>query len=178
MADINQFLQSYQSSQSTFKKTSFDDSNGEYLCSDESQIVIDFDKIIRELYPDSYTRPKSFDALYVYENKIFCIEFKNQKPSKIDNQEVQNKLKDGKTELDKLLQSLNIQSRDYDFAYCIAYKKCIEPRDRYKCGVEKDKVLFGLESYKNRGFVKEVFTQNVDYFTKEFKKQFQKELMC
>jgi len=178
MADINQFLQSYQSSQSTFKKTSFDDSNGEYLCSDESQIVIDFDKIIGELYPDSYTRPKSFDALYVYGNKIFCIEFKNQKPSKIDNQEVQNKLKDGKTELDKLLQSLKIQSRDYDFAYCVVYKKCIEPRDRYKCGVEKDKVLFGLESYKNKGFVKEVLTQNVNYFTKEFKKQFQKELMC
>jgi len=178
MADIGQFLQSYQSHQSTFKKTSFDDSNQKYLCTDTSQIVINFDELIEEIYPDSNIRPKSFDAIYIYKNKIFCIEFKNQKPSEINNQEVQGKLKDGINELMKLLRVLNIQTHKYDFAYCVVYKLCIEPKDRYKCGIDKGKILFGLEQYKKQGLVKEIFTENVKYFTKEFKKQFQKELAC
>ena len=178
MADINQFIRTYQSFNSTFKETSFDSDNSQYLCTDESCEVINFDQIVKDNYQDSNTRPKSFDALYVYENIIFCIEFKNQKPSQIINQDVCGKLTEGKAELDTLLQTLHIQSNDYNFVYCVAYKKCIEPRDRYKCGIEKGKVLFGLEQYKHQGLVKEIFTDNVDFFTKEFKKQFQKELVC
>lgn len=178
MADIGQFIQSYQNCQSTFKETSLDSNNNENLCADESQKVISFDKIIEEKYPDSNKRPKSFDALYVQADNIFCIEFKNQKPSQIINQDICKKLTEGKAELDKLLQDLNIQSNDYNFAYCVAYKKCIEPRDRYKCGIDKGKILFGLGQYKNQGLVKEIFTQDVDFFTKQFKKQFQKELAC
>jgi len=178
MADIGQFLQLYQSCQSTFKETSFDDNNQKYLCTDESQAVINFDKLIEAIYPNSNGRPKSFDAVYVYMNKIFCIEFKNQKPSQIESADIREKLTAGKGELDTLLKSLNIQTNHYDFAYCVAYKKCTEPCDRYKCGIDKGKVLFGLEQYKQQGFIKEIFTENVEYFTKEFKKQFQKELAC
>lgn len=178
MADINQFIHTYQSFKSTFKTTSFDSDNGEYLCNDERQKVINFDKLLEEKYPDSNSRPKSFDALYIHDNIIFCIEFKNQKPSQIINQSICEKLTDGKSELDTLLQALNIQVNDYDFVYCVAYKKCIEPRDRYKCGVGKGKVLFGLEKYKENALVKEIFTDNVDFFTKEFRKQFKKELVC
>jgi len=178
MADISHFIREYQNFQSTFRETSFDSDNRQYLCNDESHSVLNFDKVLVEKYPDSNVRPKSFDALYVYENIIFCIEFKNQKPSQINNQDICEKLTAGKAELDKLLQLLNIPSSNYDFAYCVAYKKCIEPRDRYKCGIDKGKVLFGLEQYKSQGFVKEIFTQDVDFFTKEFKKQFQKELTC
>ena len=178
MADIGQFIQSYQNFKSTFKETSFDSDNIQYLCADESCEVINFDKILEVNYPDSNTRPKSFDALYVYEDNIFCIEFKNQKPSQIINQDICEKLTDGKAELDKLLQELNIQSSNYNFAYCVAYKKCIEPRDRYKCGIDKGKVMFGLAQYKQQGLVKEIFTEDVNFFTKQFKKQFQKELAC
>jgi hypothetical protein len=178
MADIGHLIRSYQSFQTTFKESSFDSDNSQYLCTDETQKVINFDAIIENKYPDSNERPKSFDALYVYENVIFCIEFKNQKPSQIINQNVCEKLIEGKAELDTLLHALHIQSNDYNFVYCVAYKKCVEPRDRYKCGIEKGKVLFGLKQYKNQGLIKEVFTENVDFFTKEFKKQFQKELAC
>ena len=178
MADIGHFIRSYQNFTTTFKETSFDSDNSQYLCSDESQEVINFDDILKDEYPDSNVRPKSFDAIFVYENIIFCIEFKNQKPSQITNQDIGDKLTEGKAELDTLLQKLNIQSTHYKFVYCVAYKKCIEPRDRYKCGIDKGKVLFGLEQYKNQGLVKEIFTENVDFFTKEFKKQFQKELAC
>ena len=178
MASISQFQKEYSQYQSTFKNTSFDDNNKVYLCRDESQNVINFDKILKSKYPNSNKRPKSFDALYIYNNLLFCIEFKNQKPSQIDNVDIQNKLLSGKEELVKLFQELNIQMGNYSFIYCVVYKKCIEPKDRYKCGIDKGKVLFGLEKYKQQGIVKEVYTQNVDFFTKEFKKYLKKELKC
>jgi hypothetical protein len=178
MADISQFQKEYSQYQSTFKETSFDDNNEVYLCRDKSQIVINFDKILESKYPDSNKRPKSFDALYVYKNLLFCIEFKNQKPSQIDNVDIQNKLLSGKEELVKLFQELNIQVSNYSFVYCVVYKKCIEPRDRYKCGIDKGRVLFGLEKYEEQGVVKKVYTQNVDFFTKEFRKKLNKELAC
>ncbi|TQV62139.1 MAG: hypothetical protein FNT15_07815 [Sulfurovum sp.] len=178
MADLNQFIKEYSNYISTFKETSFDDNNNSYLCKDESQNVINFDKILESKYPDSNKRPKSFDALYCFNNLIFCIEFKNQKPSQINNQEVQDKLKSGKDELVKLFQSLNIQAKEFKFIYCVVYKRCIEPKDRYKCGVEKNKVLFGLDVYQEQGFIEKIYTQSVDFFTREFKKQFKKELTC
>ena len=178
MADIGQFKKEFISFTSTFKTTSFDSENSTSLCYDETQEVLDFDAIVEDLYPNSNERPKSFDALYVYKNLLFCIEFKNQKPSQIDNAEVQGKLEKGKKELVRLLQDRNIQKNSYNFVYCVVYKKCIEPRDRYKCGIEKGKIQFGLEKYEQNGFVKRVYTENVDFFTKQFKKQFQKELMC
>jgi len=178
MADISYFIRSYQSFQTTFKESSFDSDNSQYLCTDETQKVINFDALIENKYPNSNTRPKSFDALYVYGDNIFCIEFKNQKPSQIDNQDICKKLTEGKAQLGTLLQSLNIRSNNYNFIYCVVYKRCVEPRDRYKCGIEKGKILFGLEQYKQQGLVKEIFTDNIDFFTKQFKKQFKKELSC
>lgn len=178
MADFNLFQKEYSDSCSTFKETSLDDNNEVYLCNDESQKVINFDKIIELKYPDSNKRPKSFDALYLYAHLLFCIEFKNQKPSQIDNKEIQEKLESGKKELQKMFQSLNIPIKQYSFIYCVVYKKCIEPRDRYKCGIEKGKVLFGLEKYEEQGFVKKIYTQSVDFFTKEFTKNLKKELVC
>jgi len=178
MADINRFIKEFQKYKSTFKLTSLDDSNNIYLCTNETQEVIDFDSIIEDKFPDSNIRPKSFDAIYIYKNLIFCIEFKNQKPSDIDNLEVQGKLVDGKEELLKLLQKYNIQKDNYSFIYCVVYKVCKEPINRYKCGIDKNKILFGLDIYKKKGFVEDIYTQNVNFFTKEFKKQLEKELMC
>ena len=178
MADINLFLREYSSFNSTFKETSFDDNNNIHLCKDESQEVINFDKILKSKYPDSNKRPKSFDAIYIYDDTIFCIEFKNQKPSYIDNSEIKDKLVNGKKELIKFLQNLNIQVRNYNITFCVVYKNCNEPFERYKCGIGKDRILFGLEEYKYNGFVNEIFTNNVSFYTKQFKKLTKKELVC
>jgi hypothetical protein len=178
MADIGQFVQKYSQYKSSFKATSFDSEHGTYLCMDDSQIVMDYDGIVASLYPNSQQRPKSFDALFVYGENIFCVEFKNQKPANIDNKEVQEKLVDGKKELISLLHSLNIQTKSYNFYYCVVYKKCIEPRDRYKCGIDKNAILFGLQKYKEQSLVKEIFTNNIEFFTKQFTKQLHKELAC
>jgi len=178
MADTKEFFRKYTKYISTFKKTSFDSDNKEYLCYDETQNVIDFDKIIEEKYPDSNIRPKSFDAIYIHNRYVFCVEFKNQKFSQINNKDIQKKLVDGKEELTDIFASLNIPVREYNFIYCVAYKKTLEPLDRYKCGVAKGSIQFGLEQYKTRGFVKDVFTNNVDFFTQQFIKQLNKELEC
>ena len=178
MADVNLFLREYSSFKSTFKETSFDDDNEIYLCTDESQEVINFDKIIETKYPDSNKRPKSFDAIYIYHDNIFCIEFKNQKPSQINNSDIQEKLVYGKKKLVEFLQELNIQIRDYNITFCVVYKECKEPIDRYKCGISKNEIQFGLGKYKQNGFIKEIFTENVNFFTKAFKNKLQKELAC
>ncbi len=178
MADINQFIREYFLYKSTFKITSFDDYNHVYLCNDESQEVINFDQIISIKYPDSNKRPKSFDALYIDNADIYCIEFKNQKPSIINNTEIKGKLEDGKSELDALFTELNISKDNYNFIYCVCYQNCTEPRDRYKCGVAKGAIQFDLKQYKEKGIVKEVYTNHVDFFTKQFQKKTSKNLRC
>jgi hypothetical protein len=178
MADMGKFVRHFDDCRSTFRETSFDSSNREYLCSDESQEVINFDKLIESKYPDSNTRPKSFDAVYVHNELIFCIEFKNQKYSQINNVSIRQKLLEGKRELESIFASMNIAVREYDFVYCVAYRKSAEPMNRYKRGIEKDLIQFGLERYKDNGFVKEIFTNHVNFFTRQFKKQLRKELAC
>ena len=178
MADISQFINKYQKYNSTFKATSLDDSNNISVCTDKSQSVINFDKIIELKYPNSNTRPKSFDAIYIYEDKIFCIEFKNQKPSDIRNLEIEEKLQNGINELIKIFANLNIQKKRYNFVFCVAYKRCKEPIDRYKCGIGKNSVLFGLDKCKHKNPISDIFTENVDFFTKQFKNLTKKELTC
>jgi len=181
MADIGQFLRHYTDYQSTFKETSCDDRHKDkeaiYLCHDETQTVINFDKLVEERYSGS-KKPRTFDAIYVHENIIFCIEFKNQTTADIKNRIVQEKLESGKRELEELFAQLHIASKQYKYVYCVVYKNCYEEIQRYKSGVSKGAVLFCLQKYKEKHFVDEIFTDNVNFFTKAFQKQIKKELNC
>ncbi len=178
MSDIRVFNSRYNTFYSTFKETSLDSENNYYLCTDESQTIINFDKLLEDKYPDSNMRPKSFDAIYIDKNNIHCIEFKNQKPSDINKEDIRDKLKEGKDELVMLFQEDNIQINDLNFIYSVVYKECKSYRDKYKCGVVQTQIEFGLDKYKDNGFVKEIFTSDVDFFTRAFKLKFKKELMC
>ncbi len=181
MAEIKYVLnEHYLPYVSTFKETSLDnhhvDIENEYLCQDESQEVINFDKIIEDKYSDPYTRPKAFDALYVDNSNVYLIEFKNQK--KPTNVEVVGKLLDGKKELDKILGTMNVKKEDYKFIYCVVHKNCQAHFNRYKCGIEKDIPRFALAKYKENGFIDDIFTEDVNFFTKQFRKKTLKELSC
>ncbi len=48
MSNLNKFSNRYRSYISTFKITSFDSENSYFLCKDETQKVIDFDKILED----------------------------------------------------------------------------------------------------------------------------------
>jgi hypothetical protein len=175
MADISQFLKEYSKYKSTFKETSFDSSNNYELCKDETQSVINFDKIVEERYPDSNKRPKSFDALFIYQDNIFCIEFKNEK--KPDKKEIEDKIVDGKKEFDLLLSDLSISKKEYRFIFCLVYNKFLPKHERYKRGLYKSIRFEYLNRYVG-SLIDDLYTEDVDFFTKEFKKITNKELDC
>lgn len=181
MADISEIYKRYASYIDTFKNTSYDSSqNDEYLCKDSSQRIINFDKIIEDLYPDSNERPNSFDAIFMYENNIYCIEFKNQKPAQINKKRkvLHDKLVEGKNVFAEILQENNIREKDYNFIYVVVYKECKSNYDKYKCGIGNKQIKFGLDKFKKSGFVKDVFTQDVTFFTRAFNLKFHKDLTC
>jgi hypothetical protein len=178
MADFNLFYQKYNAFISTFKETSFDSDNKVYLCTDESIKVINFDAIVEKIYPDSNLRPKSFDAVYFDKttNHIYLIEFKNQR--KPDKQEIEEKLKNGKKEFDSLLNQFNISTNDYKFIFCLVYNKFIPKEERYKKGLYKSITFEFLNKYKKSSFLHDIYTEDVSFFTKEFKKKTTKDLQC
>ena len=178
MADYNLFKQKYISYTSTFKETSLDTDNNVYLCQDESIDVINFDKIIEDIYPNSNIRPQSFDTIY-FDNRnktIYLVEFKNQK--KPNKEEVEGKLTDGKKELDILLNQLNITKSNYTFTFCLVYNKFKPKYERYKRGLFKSITFEFLNKYKENGFIDDIYTEDVSFFTKQFEKQTLKELIC
>lgn len=64
---------------STLKECSSDDANNEYLCDSEME-VYDFD-LVKEKFCKKYamSQIKSVDSLFIKEDRIYLIEFKNQK---------------------------------------------------------------------------------------------------
>ena len=155
----------------TFKNTSYDKENNEYICEDESRLVYDFDKIKEDKY---IKHPSSFDVLLIQDEKVFCVEFKNMKYSQVNNKNVTKKLLCGKEILEDILKENNVAKKDYKFFYCVAYST---KADRWKRGVLKNEIQFGLEAYKPEIF-DDIFTNDVEFFKNEYKKIFKKDLEC
>ena len=182
MADFNLFYKKYNSFISTFKETSLDNHNkskpNEYLCFDTTQKVINFDKIVEDKYPDSNLRPQAFDAIFFDEKEkiIYLIEFKNQK--KPDKEEVEGKLLDGKKEFDLLLSELNISKNNYKMIFCLVYNKYHPKHERHKRGLFKSLTFEFLNQYKKSCLVDDIYTEDITFFTKQFKKKTLKELAC
>jgi hypothetical protein len=90
VADLSYILHNnspYNDCWKSLKETSFDEKNKIYLCQSD-MMVFDFDCIVKALYPKK--QPASYDALIVnQEDKlVYCVEFKNQKPSEIDKRNI------------------------------------------------------------------------------------------
>ncbi len=177
MADISEFVKKYAEYKTTFKVTSYDDYNDTHLCLDELQENINFDEIIANKYPNpNEYRPKSFDSVYIDNNDVYCIEFKNEKnPNKKD---IEDKLVDGKRELDEMLISLNIQKNDYKFIFCVVYNKFKPHSERYKRGIQSYPIEMYLKKHQENKLVDDVITEDVDFFTKQFRKKISEDLKC
>jgi hypothetical protein len=178
MADFNLFHQEYNAFISTFKETSFDSENNVYLCRDESIEVINFDGIVENIYPNSNLRPKSFDTIYFDKttNHIYMIEFKNQR--KPEKQEIEEKLTHGKKEFDLLLHQLNISKHDYKFVFCLVYNKFTPKEERHKSGLFKSITFEFLNKYKESSLIYDIYTEDVSFFSAQFKKKTTKDLQC
>ncbi len=154
--------------QSTLKKTSYDKTNKEYLCEDESlSIIYDFDSYVETNFEQSCL-PASPDAIYIGNKKLYFIEFKNQYPSDIDKAQMRRKFESGTIVLrDKLLN--NFSPRDIEYIFCVVYKK---PKSRYfdSFNIEANIPKFGLEG-KNAelgGFYSKIIVEPVEFYKKEF----------
>jgi len=174
MADVDSIFKSiYRDYCSSLKNTSYDTEKNEYLCHDEShRYVYDFDKIVKFKYP--LKQPSSYDALLFNDNKVYCVEFKNQKYSDIDRSVIAKKLQNGKEILDQIFKENNIPKSEYKFVFCVVYKNS---STRWQRGIAKNEVQFELDAYKGK-FFDEIYTNDVLYFTNEYKKKFKKELDC
>ena len=174
MADISEFIKKYSKYQTTFKVTSYDDNNDIHLCTDELNDNINFDKIIEDIYPEAHNRPNTFDAIYIKDNDIYCIEFKNE--NKPDKKLIEKKLTNGKKELDKLFAKLNIQKDDYKFIFCLVYNIHKPKFDRWKKGTISYTINNYLKKYKDDKFISDIFTEDVEFFSKQFSKKTKKRI--
>ncbi len=169
MADIKEFISKYSTYQTTFKEVSFDSQNNQHLCLDETISTFNFDAIISDIYPNPMTyRPKSFDSIFIDGDTIYCIEFKNER--KPDKNEVEQKLINGKQELEKLLVAQNIQKDEYKFIFCLVCNIFKPKEERYKRGILNYPLKMYLQKHKETNFVDDIFTEDVEFFLQQFKK--------
>jgi len=154
----------------SLKETSKDKENDEYLCQ-STMDVYDFDCMVKKLYPKK--QPSSYDSLIVDENRkiVYCIEFKNQIPSQINNANIKKKLTNGKDVLDSICKNENVQRRDYKFIYCVVHKPA---HNRYGNPLVDRETKFELKAYKGSHFDK-IVTNDINFFKNEFRKEFKEE---
>lgn len=120
MADFSIFKQTYKQYEDTLKITSRDEDNNEYLCSKENK-VIDFDKLSSKFNKEK--GKKSVDALFEKDNKLYLVEFKNQKQSDIDKEDIKGKFKDSLNLLERLFNELNLSFRDFEIHLYLVMKE-------------------------------------------------------
>lgn len=157
---------------STFKATSFDETNGEHLCRDETTAeVYDFDAYVRNRGENPI--PASPDAIHTGSKDLYFVEFKNQRISDIDKTQMQRKFEAGTKILKELLQDFS--SRDCRYHFCVVMKN--QPRSRFMDfrHIEQNAIRFGLDELNEKlgGFYDHVVTESLDFYVKEFK-----ELTC
>lgn len=153
----------------TLKETSYDKQNNEYLCHSDFP-AYDFDCITDKLYHPN-KKPRSFDALIVLESRLYCIEFKNQLPSKIVNSEIQEKLQDSQETLRELFTKYNIQKNDYDFVFFVVYKKSEGRSDfgRLNNHLNETENKFNLEKKLKTYFKKNnIITHDIEFLCQKY----------
>ena len=159
---------------SSLKLTSYDDSNGKYLCNDETTApVYDFDQYVRQNF-DQSKLPASPDAVYLGEKKFYFIEFKNQHPAKIDAAEIKNKFSKGTEVLKEVLSGF--LPKDVEFVFCVVHQNRNLSNAHFIANyIEGRKTNFGLEA-KNKelgNFYDDIITESVDFYVEKFP-----ELVC
>jgi len=121
----------------------------------------------RELCNAPY--PSSYDALLIEEadKNVFCIEFKNQTESKIDNTRLKKKVIDSDSTLKKICSENSVSKKSYKYKLCIVYKTQKLKYRRFKENIVK----FGLEEFEGNQ-VNKIITNDIEFFKKEFRKKY------
>lgn len=153
---------------STFKTTSFDDANGEHLCSDETTAeVYDFDAYVQARYP--HPTPASPDAIHAGSKELYFVEFKNQRTADIDKTQMQRKFEAGTKILKEMLREF--AARDCKYHFCVVMKNQPKPKYMDFRHIGQSAVRFGLDELNQKlgGFYDHVVTESLDFYKAEFK---------
>ena len=173
--EIQQFkeLEIFKNFESTFKETSCDSDSGERAYMTESEIpVINFDKVknyyIRDMgLPET---PCSSDALYMSEDNVYFIEFKNGKMSNKEGFMVQKKIYDSLLIFNDLVEQNISFCREY-VNFILVYNESKNSKDEitnhFFKKAKQHRVRFNLKKFEKLHF-KNVFTYTENEFQQEF----------
>jgi hypothetical protein len=148
------------------KQISMDNAKNKFLCNCEDK-RFDFDYFVKNNC--SHPLPSSVDTIFFNEKerKLYLIEFKNQKYSKIDHNEIKKKILDSIELLEQISQEYcNLKFNDYELYVGVVYND--EPK--WERGICKNTIQFGLEYLKEQCIVKDVKTNDIKWFQKEYLK--------
>jgi hypothetical protein len=141
---------------------SYDKDKEKFLCSCNTK-RIDFDDFSDKYY--GYPNPASVDTImFDIDKKIYLIEFKNQKCSSIDNTEIKNKVTRTIDILKDIAKKCNIKFNDYYLYVGIVYND----ENKWKRGICSNTIQFGLEYFKERGLVKDIKTNDIKWFKRQY----------
>lgn len=89
-------MSEFENYRSTLKETSFDLTNNEFLCEDESvDNVFDFDAYVKAKFGNVDALPASPDAICLGSKHLYFVEFKNQEWSRVNKPQIVRKFRDG-----------------------------------------------------------------------------------
>lgn len=184
MADTPVLRKYFQSYLSSLKDTSFDKSNGEYLCQSNKE-VINFNDFTQKTKDFDFKKSKSCDALILFKSlkEIYFIEFKNQKYGDINNDDMRGKYVDTLNNIKTIFQQENIRVKNYKFYFFVVFKN---PNNlsTYKSRGVQNKILFGLDGeqdkHKKNYAIKTsiIKTEPKDYFKNYYREIFKDGVKC
>jgi len=150
----------------TLKNISYDKENQVFLCNCDTK-RIDFDKLTDKYCP--HPNPPSVDTIIFnkIDKKIYLIEFKNQKCSNINNEEIKRKVESSINVLKDLAKKCNVNFKDYLIYVGIVYND----KSKWKRGICSNTIQFGLEYFKEQGLIKDVKTNDIDWFKKLYERK-------
>lgn len=148
MADLKLLINEFKDFMDTLKETSRGGKNGNQFLCESTELVYNFEKYVdfkEKIEKNSNFQRKRFDALYIDNDIVYCIEFKIEKFSDIDKREIEEKLLDSFEILKIVFNNLKIQIKNYIFIFFVIYKDINQYFDKRK----NNDIGFALESRLN-----------------------------
>lgn len=184
MADLGVLKGIFEPYESTLQDTSYDTTNQKHLCQSQEK-VINFDKYTQTKAQKSKCKAnKSFDALYFHHetSSVYCVEFKNQKYSEIDSDDIRGKFIHGIAQLREIFISQNINTDNFTFNLFVVFKNPRETRAFHTRFAETE-TFFGLDTKKFKESLAKIKSLKIKtgygaQFGKIYKKLFHDESNC
>ncbi len=184
MADTSVLKKYFQNYLSNLNETSYDKNNKEYLCYSNKEVV-NFDGFTQNTSDFNFKKSKSCDAVYFSNDRkeVYCIEFRNQKHSDIDNNDMKGKYIDSLINLQTIFQKENIAVQNYQFYFFVVYKNPTN-MGMYKSRGLQNQIQFGLdyerEKYKDNYIIFNsiIKTEPKDNFKDYYRKFFKDDVKC